>query len=197
MKKIVLFLMIVFSVSLFATDVSNFDFKGIKLGMSKDKVIKKMQKISSYSLEKTTPIYVGDKITGYQLVYSGENDEDFTFNFDKNQKLYEFWREIQLKKIANINKIFNQIYAKYGQPEDIWDHLGLFQVSYGECERGEYYFKPIKNKKCFHISLFKSDNTLNFMITDDSIYRINQKYQNTLKRKLYNKERQKASRIDL
>ena len=143
MKKIILGLMILLSTSLFATDVSDFDIKGIKLGMNKDEVLKLMPR--------GTEFYVSDDVAynpNYPYIYSAyfdwkKNNGKFSFNVSFNHKLlvYKINRNIRLDQNADIKKVAKQVVNHYSKPDFIWKvNKHLWKLCWGKCKKGEYHF---------------------------------------------------------
>ncbi len=197
MKKIILFLMIVFSVSLFATDVSNFDIKGIKLGMSKDEVLKLMPK--------GTKFYVSDVVaydSNYPYEYSAYFDWkksngrfSFVVTFDHQLLAYEINRNIRLKKNADIHRVTQQVINHYGKPDFVWKvNKHLYRLCWGKCKKGQYGFNTQKNGKTFNVEVDTYPNHLLYMILfDDKIDNVNREYKNHTKEEVV----EKASKVDI
>ena len=111
--RILVFLCIgVFSSSLYAVDVSKFDIKGIKLGMSEKQILKKMP--CSNPIRDLEEYSFG--ISGSHLVcgkYS-ESESYMSVTFDHNKKAYSIFMNIPFNVDPNLQKIKNKFIKKYG-----------------------------------------------------------------------------------
>jgi len=94
-------------------NVSNFDIKGIKLGMD----ISTVKKILDCSAKKTPDYVTGatQHIHGFSL-----RCDNIDMNFDHNLKLHHVLIEFKFNQPPNINNIIkNDILKKYGNPKDV------------------------------------------------------------------------------
>jgi len=108
-NRVLIFLFIgIFSSSLYAVDISKFDIKGMKLGMNKNEVLKKMP----CSNPKTSEGYWG---------YVGKaeilecNKEKFEVHLDHKGFSYivRFYPQFDVK--PNFNKLENRLIKRYGE----------------------------------------------------------------------------------
>lgn len=105
----------IFSSSLYAIDVSNFDIKGIKLGDSYESVKKTLSvcKITKEYRSKTN-----DKKLIFQIEigFKCENDSFFTAYFNRKKELMDFQRLVMIESKPNLHQIKTKIIKKYGKP---------------------------------------------------------------------------------
>lgn len=106
MKSI--FFLIIFSLSLFAVDVSNLDIKGIKLGMSKSEVLKRMP-CSNPKISEGYWGYVGKAET---LECDNEKVE-VELDHKGFSYIIRFDPKFDIK--PNFNKLENRLIKKYGE----------------------------------------------------------------------------------
>ena len=192
MKKIVLFLMIVFSVSLFATDVSNFDSKGIKLGMSKNEVLKLMPKGTKFREDDCLDSKC-EYPTAY-FAYFEDVKSRLNVYFTHTLQSYKIERYIKLDNRANIGKIALSIKNRYGKPDYTWKvNNNLWKFCWGECKRGEYHFLTKKNGKTLYIEIDTNVHFLTVELEDEKLYRMNYNYREKIEKEL----EEKASQVDL
>ena len=138
MKKIILFSMVIFFTSLFATDVSNFDIKGIKLGMSKDEVLKLMPhgtKIDYFCID--------DKINNkckypYEYLLNpgwllSSNGKTCFIDLDHNSKIYKIDKTIKLSRFSKLEKVVKNVIKHYGKPDLIRKFQKAQVLCYGGC----------------------------------------------------------------
>ena len=100
----------IFSSSLYAVDVSNFDIKGIKLGMSKSEVLKRMPckqpaiQIEKLRNGKISEIYIRCPKNRFQVI------------LNHKMNVYSVSMSIDFTTEPNFRKIKNKVFAKYGNP---------------------------------------------------------------------------------
>jgi len=217
-NRILIFLFIwVFSSSLYAVDVSNFDIKGIKLGMSEKQVLKKMPC--------SNPIKNLDKysfgISGSYLT-CGKYSESKSFmsvTFDHNQKAYSIHMDILFDANPNLQKIKNKFVKKYGNFYEAIENPTyknpangyVKRFCWGSCRKYKiddgawkgYKFRRVENKQSqllikYENFSYKSNyyNHLEFTLIDSRL-EIKQKKWAEKQGKIYRKQqKEKASNID-
>ncbi|WP_457743953.1 hypothetical protein [Sulfurimonas sp.] len=197
MKKIILGLMILLSTSLFATDVSNFDIKGIKLGMSKDEVLKLMPHGIKFGSN-----CVDDKCK-YPYEYYANYHWDqsngkiyFNIDFDHNIKAYDIVRTIKLTRHAKIEKVAKNIINHYGKPDLIRKFRQIQVLCYGQCSVSKeadiaYSVSAKNNAKAFVVVIDMRKNIrendvkiLSMKLYDDKAKILNYKYRQKIEKKL-------------
>ena len=107
MKSI--FFLLIFSFSLFAVDVSNFDIKRMTLRDSYNMILKKIPCTPQKHTWKTE----NGKISGYQLVCE---DYSYVINFNRYKKIINIEREKKFDTQPNFDKVYQQVIKKYGKP---------------------------------------------------------------------------------
>lgn len=188
MKKISLFLMVVFVVSLFATDVSNFDIKGIKLGMSKNEVLKLMPKGTKF--RKWDCIDDSDKCAypyNYNAFYKN-NTESFDIYLTQDIFVYYVLRQVKLRQYANAEKIIQKLTQRYGKPDAVWNHGSIKKLCWGGCYKGKYQFEPKKGRKIFAVLINMKDRRIEFVLQDNELENSMQQYIESVKEKLSNND---------
>jgi hypothetical protein len=111
LNKILIFVLIgIFSSSLYAVDISKFDIKGIKLGMSKSEVLKKMPC--------SNPEIHAEKLRNGKIVeiYIRCKENSFLVVLDHKNYVYLVSMLINFKTEPNFQKIKNKVFNKYGKP---------------------------------------------------------------------------------
>jgi len=133
-NKILVFLTIgIFSSSLYAVDVSKFDIKGIKLGMSKSEVLKNMP----CSSPKVSKSYIGEKISETHMACKSYSQELHVY-LDYGNKVYRVTRYKYMDTEPSWQKIKKQIFDYYGNTNNIftknpklWNEE-VFDMCYGK-----------------------------------------------------------------
>ncbi len=162
-NRVLIFLFIgIFTSSLYAVDVSNFDIKGIKLGMSKKEIINKLEDVIS----KNRNSY--DKSWTHQIIKSKRDGfslgAEYVINLNHNEKLLNIGREIIFKYEPSFRKIKKQLIKKYGNPDKVAkskNNKGDFkyELCWGNCtvENATYWNgnEIWTQKKSFHITYRK------------------------------------------
>ena len=110
-NRILIFLFItIFSSSLYAVDVSKFDIKGIKLGMSKNEVLKKMPCSSpKISLGKW------GKLGKSEDLLCNNDKNDFRVALDHKGYSCDITFDVKFKVKPNFNKLEARLIKKYGK----------------------------------------------------------------------------------
>ena len=114
MKNFILITLGIFfiNIPLYAVDVSNFDIKGIKLGMSKSKVLRKMPCSNpSIDIWRTS----NNKIYGGTI---GCDNSNYRVQYDHNEYVYQISKRINFNIEPNLHKIRNKLIRKYGNPNE-------------------------------------------------------------------------------
>jgi len=156
MKKIVTIMMaLLVGVNVYAVDVSDFDIKGIKLGMSKSEVLKKMP---CNNPKIKTQYITSDKqyIYGYSIECLKPN---ISVIFDNNAKVHNIVLRINFKHSPRVSSIKNNIIKKYGQPTEK-EGGGFKTFIYSSTDQRLY------------VNFFTDTNTIDSMslaLNDDSI----------------------------
>ena len=209
MKKIVLFLMIVFSVSLFATDISNFDIKGIKLGMSKDRVFKLFH-VKPYieNYVNNNRNYLLDGGYSFKLKKNRNIEDVFSeidYRYDK--KIYSVLRMIYYYTPVDAKKIEETVKEKYGNPDKTFRINGEYQMCWGTCKKNKYGFSMDDAEGKNFMVFFKekgweNDGTrcylqVTFFLYDRDMYKSIWEYEKKTKIFLENKSKEINSKIDL
>jgi hypothetical protein len=202
MKSI--FLLIIFNLSLFAINVSNFDIKGIKLGMNSKKAITIMRK------------YCNNIEIEEEFAYTKcSNDFNFQIDFGYNHLVYRIhlviYKNYMLTK-KQVENILDKLLNKYGKPSMIGKQRSilkkggiLFTACWGNYEK-EYihdnYWQGINvscsESKYLHIYIdsnpyrkqfleYKSNkgaSLIELNLKDDNLYKMqNINYQRKIKQK--------------
>ena len=117
MRVVLIILLILFSEPLCAVDVSQFDIKGIKLGMSKSEVLKRMP---CNNPENYIDKLDNGTIYSYHLQCRKDkglsNDFYTIIDFDHNGISYSITKMIPYKLKPNYTAIIKKIIKKYGNP---------------------------------------------------------------------------------
>jgi hypothetical protein len=196
MKKMTLVIWVLLTSSLFATDVSNFDIKGIKLGMSKDDITSKI----SFNYKFDVRLMVADNPNypyQYILYKPAPIDEScFNFIFDKNLKVYDIARCIPLDNNANFNKVISQVIKKYGTPKYKNENEYRISMCWGDCILNET-FRTKENGKTLQVSINKEDKKIYFYLMNQLSYNKNKLYSKRMYKKAKEELENKASNIDL
>jgi len=106
------FFLIIFSLSLFAVDVSNFDIKGIKLGMSKSEVLKKMPCNNPDILN----VKLNKKIIETDITCKNTN---FQVELDHYGYVYYVFKGFFFETEPKFSKLKSKILSKYNQPNKV------------------------------------------------------------------------------
>ena len=204
-NRILIFLLIaIFNSSLYAVDVSNFDIKGIKLGMSEKQVFKKMPcsdpKIEHYYINTIN----GKKISDSRI-YCHEKKGIFV-ELNHRNKVYKITRIKRFNTEPSWSKIKKQLLNHYGYTKNITirpvtsnNKLAL-SMCMGGCKKsyagyvGDFY----NNKFYFLVVAYVYDNEifLDFTLHDSNRENKNRKWVND-QEKLYKKQqKEKASNLD-
>ena len=197
-NRILIFLTItIFSSSLYAFDVSKFDIKGIKLGMSKSEVLKRMpcsNPIHEYGYFKNIEIRCNSEVNPMWIT------------FDMNNKVYAMGREIILKIEPNWDTIESKLLKHYGKTNKILrnnpssHNTTVFSICYGQCTIpfGKSY-KNKENKKSLTIwaSSYKSLHFISFRLLDGKAEELTRQWYEKKEKQLKMKQKRKASNIDL
>ena len=210
MKKIVLFLMIVLSVSIFATDVSNFDIKGIRLGMSKDRVSK------LFHVKPYIENYVNDNRNyllngGYSFKLKNNRNIEDTFSgidYRYDKKIYDVLRFIYYYTPVDANKIEKAVKEKYGTPDKIFRRNNEYQMCWGTCKKDKSGFLMDEAEGKNFMVFFKEkgwerdDGThcylqVTFFLYDRDMYNSVWEYEKKTKVFLEKKSKEINSKIDL
>jgi hypothetical protein len=202
-KKIAFFLIVSVATSLFATDVSNFDIKGIKLGMSKEATLKRLPHGTIFRVFSDiagNPNYPYEYDANY--IKKGEEHKDFLafgVTFGHTLQAYEIHRNIGLDYNANINKIMQQVILRYGKPDFFWKRSDSdVALCWGNCYKGKYHYQATENGKILYIQINTDDNPLlQVELEDDKLYNENVKYEEKLHKKAKDELENKASKVDL
>ena len=199
--------MIVLSVSLFATDVSNFDIKGIKLGMSKNEVLKLMPKgtiFRTFSNIANNPNYPYE----YDAYFDWKKSHDqfyFGVDFDHQLNAYEIIRNVKLNENANMKKVSQQVINRYGNPDFTWksdvNQREHWEFCWGKCIRNKYGFYANENEKVLIIEITKDYRNEHYLLEtrlyNDKLKDMNIKYEKSMYKKAKNELEEKASKVDL
>jgi len=105
-KKVIFIFMLIYSSFLFATDVSNFDIKGIKLGMSKNEALKRIP--CMYQKTYNDEISEQGKCINKDEIYYLQFIDNYVSNISRTKKI-----PIQ----PNDKILYKKIYRKYGIPD--------------------------------------------------------------------------------
>jgi len=200
-KKVIFIFILIYSVSLFATDVSNFDIKGIKLGMSKDEVLKKMPNSAKFIVDD----YIAENPNypyKYQIFYK-TNTQYFGVEFDYKLNAYKIERNMQISNNASMHKVVEQITNHYGQPDYTWkinEHdYKEWKLCWGNCHRGKYHFLPKDNSKILYVTIWKKTNLtgLSIELEDAKLLKETYQYKEHMFKKAKEELVEKDSKIDL
>jgi len=113
MKSIFFFL--IFSLSLFAIDVSDFDINGIKLGMNVQEAFEKMPCANP---DKHNDKLSNGKIASmYSRCLDDKGDVVFLVESNHNGLLHRITKRITFKVKPNFQKIKNKLWQKYGKAD--------------------------------------------------------------------------------
>jgi hypothetical protein len=114
-NRILIFVLIcIFSSLLYAVDVSKFDIKGIKLGMSKSEVLKKMPCVSpDIYTEKTENNILTETLI---RCFKKKNDNFFGVTLDHHNKVYSVNKRISFEVKPDFSKIKKKLFYKYKKP---------------------------------------------------------------------------------
>lgn len=155
-----------------ALDVSNFDIKGIKLGMNKSEVLKKMP-CSSPEIFPTNEI--GSLICSTMIrCYKKKNDNFFAVELDHNGKVYSVNKRISFEVKPNLKKIEKKLISKYGQSNIRAKKTPSYSNNnkgyYKEYCWGDKCKKKILNNKYFKGSEIKSSGYISLLVTYSDFY---------------------------
>jgi len=200
-----LFFLLILSSSLFAVDVSDFEIKGIKLGMSKKEVLKKMP-----CTNPKTNVY---KIEG-KLVWS-----EFSCKLDKNSydpdfhvMLNQHNRVIYIDRTKrfNVTPLWEKVkqnllnhYGSKGVQSINKNNVAPFQLCWGECvtkNSGKFFDpfieegQPLLNIEAYYNIGYKPYMT--FIFTNPTKSKENKEWKELLEKKEEEHKREKASNID-
>lgn len=101
------------SVNVYAVDVSEFDIKGIKLGMSKSEVLKNMP-CSNPKIEKYNVNTIKGKIVFITTIECSSTSNTYYATLNRKEILYKFSRNIKFDVQPNYSKIRNKLLQHYG-----------------------------------------------------------------------------------
>ena len=193
-NKIFTFLFIsIFSSSLFAIDVSNFDIKGIKLGMSKNKVSKKL----SCSSQKINFIPNTKKIINYEI----ECDYGIRIFLNYKKQAYFIQRSLIFQNKPLLNTINKKIFNKYGKPNiSIARSDNHIEYCYGnKCKKEKFNFST--SGKSLTVSISIEDNSVLTKFKNSILFNLQDKIMeesvNKREMRLYEQQRKQESNIDL
>lgn len=202
-NRILIFLFIViFSSSLYAIDVSNFDIKGIKLGMSKSEVLKKMP-CSSPKIE-TQFI---DTVKGKKLYWTSiecENNSDILHVILSRKNRVDFIKRVKSFNVSpSWDKIKKQIIKHYGNPTfELPNNVDVYPINnicWGGCRiRKHNNTMATFNKSLdFYANEVKNSfSTMIFLLTDEKENDNNQEWYGEQKRLYEQYQKEKASNIE-
>ena len=201
MKKIILFLMVIFSTSLFATDVSNFDIKGIKLGMSEKELLNILHDIKCKNIK--TIVFHVDANSKFPIIkkeYSckiNEFKEEITIDLDHNMNVYEIFRAIELEIEPIWDKIAKNTLKKYGYTKYFNKNHRIISMCWGGCKIDQFGGYYNENGQTFIITFIKPINhppngAIDIHLYDRTLLKANILYEDKVKRSL----REKSSDID-
>ena len=212
MKKIVLSLMVLLVTSLFATDVSNFDIKGIKLGMNVDNVYKLFHIKPSHDYK----TYVNNNrnylLHGFYDIKLKKNSNiedrfsEISYRYDK--KIYYISRAVTYYTPVDYKKIEAAVKKKYGIPDKTSRlHGSDYYMCWGTCKKEKYgSFSYDKGKSLiilFHEKGWKNkDGTrvyldVDFNLQDNDMKKSIWEYEKKTKLFLEKKSKEINSKIDL
>ena len=197
MKSI--FFLLIFSFSLFAVDASDFDIKGIKLGMSKKEVLKRMPcsnpKIETWFIDTVK----GKKICSTSIVCSNDSDT-FSASINRKNKLYSIARSIKFKVKPNYKKIKNKLLQRYGSTNYIKfkSHNNNMGICWGQCmlPEGAIYRTKDYNSQALIAFANRYYDTLSLELQDDKVYDENNRWESKQREQYEKQQREKASDID-
>jgi len=137
-NRILIFLFIgIFSSSLYAIDVSNFDIKGIKLGMSKSEVLKKISCSNPKIETQFTNTLKGKKL--YWTSIECKNDfEEIHVVLTRKNKAYFIQRTKDFDINPSWDKIKKRIINYYGKPtckaDTFSKYIPMKKMCWGGCK---------------------------------------------------------------
>jgi len=142
MKSI--FFLLIFSFSLFAVDVSNFDIKGIKLGMSKKEVLNKMpckKPIMKNPWSSVPAEWLGD---GFDFIckYTEKNNEEiFTISLDYDGIVISINRVINFSYKTNEKNLKTKLILRYGKADKSYENF----IGWGKIDK-QYFNAYFHNR---------------------------------------------------
>jgi len=151
MKKVLIIAIGLFaSINLYAKDVSKFDIKGIKLGMSKSDVLKRMP--CSHPKIKKDYYYGSSK---GNVIECSDDNELIVFT-DNSNKVWSITYKINFQIEPNWKTIEKKIFKKYGKTNlvnDTSDSRYYDQKSYcwGTCRTSNGVFNQVNHKSSLTI----------------------------------------------
>jgi len=208
-NRILIFLLIaIFNSSLYAVDVSNFDIKGIKLGMSKKQVLKKMPcsdpKIEHYYINTIN----GKKIYS-SIIYCQEKKGVFV-ELNHHNKVYKIKRNKFFDIEPSWTKIKKQLLNYYGYTKNITiqpvtnNNKHALAMCMGGCikrssSKGIYYKGDFYNNKLYFLVngyVFDNKIILEFTLHDSNREDKNNKWVADQENLYKKQQKEKASNID-
>jgi len=208
-KKVIFIFILIYSVSLFATDVSNFDIKGIKLGMNKDRVSKLFHVkpyIESYVNDNRN--YLLDGAYSFKLKKNRNIEDVFSeieYRYDK--EIYSVLRIIYYSTPVDANKIEEIVKEKYGTPDKTFRRNDEYQMCWGTCKKNKYGFLMDDAEGKNFMAFFKEKGWENdgkrcylqvtFFLYDKDAYNSIWEYEKKTKVFLEKKSKRINSKIDL
>jgi len=138
MKRVLLGMLVFYGISLYATDVSEFDIKGIKLGMSKEEVLKMLQckkpMIDTYYFDPSIELKSN-------MIKCEENNEGFMILFDNFDEVLRISLERKFNAEPDWNIIEKRLFKKYGETEAIRDSRDKYRHLKSYCWGTCYYYR--------------------------------------------------------
>jgi hypothetical protein len=201
MKKIILGLMIFFSTSLFATDVSNFDIKGLKLGMNEKEALNILNNQIKCKKVKFDNIHAdldyNYPIIGKHYYCYIDNSIEIDFFLDHDMKVYRVTRVLKPKIEPNWKKLKTNILNHYGRTKFIYENTHKTNMCWGSCKFYKFNHSYINDShQSLSIDLFyPGDNRYNridFYLIDKDLEKSNQQYEKILLKRI----KDNASNID-
>ena len=207
---------LILSSSLFAVDVSNFDIKGIKLGMTKSQVLKK----TVCNNAKIDPSYIGEELLETHIQCDKNKYEylgyhNIHINLDRHSKVYRITRYKYMDIEPSWKKIKKQILKYYGYTKHIiinnnpklWNEL-VFDICYGQgCIKSSdntMYSLYDSFGQTLGIQAFiprngtstDSESNMKFILYDVKRADINREWEKKQKEIYKKQQKEKASNID-
>ena len=187
-----------FSSSLSATDVSSFDIKGIRLGMDKGEVLKRIP-CSNYEKKYYRFRNAKNEVYSSQY-YCGKpgtgTDNSFLVNFDHNNYVFSITKRITFDIQPNLSKIKSKLIKRYGKPNTdkrAWSKGSYYRYEYcwGDCS-----LSSNRRKLSVDYSYYSDYNNIDITLYDYARQKNNDDWTAQRQKILIYKKEKEVSNID-
>ena len=194
---VVVLIALIISANLNAKDVSEFDIKGIKLGMNKNEVSKRMPCSSYkkiYNRFKNGKVYNSSFLCGNS---GSQTDAYFLVDFDHNNYVFGVHKQIVFESRPNFSKIKTKLIKRYGnftsiEKRYIDGDYGRYIYCWGDCRSSDDLGKQLT----VNYAYFLDYNNILLSLYDYKRQKDNREWTHNRMELYAKKRKEKASNID-